>query len=255
MKIVALIPAHLASVRLEEKVLLKFYGLEMIEHVRRRALLSGVFDRVIVATGDEKIASIVNSCNGEVIRTKNNHISGTSRVAEAVEEIEASHVVIIQGDEPLMLPEHLESMVKAIKENPNLDSWNATSKLLNNEDLNKHSFVKCAVGDKNKILFCFRRSPSFLEDINSLGYIRKILGLIAFKREVLLTLCKLKQTNLEISESIEQLKTISYGYDLFSVNVEPTLPSVNEPGDQDKVYKYIEENIIQQKLIKKVLNY
>ena len=108
MKIVAFIPAHLASVRLKEKILLKFYGLEMIEHVRRRALLSGVFDRVIVATGDEKIVSLIKSYDGEVFKTSKKHISGTSRVAEAAKKVDASHIVIIQGDEPLMLPAHLK---------------------------------------------------------------------------------------------------------------------------------------------------
>ncbi len=255
MKIVAFIPAHLASVRLKEKILLKIHGLEMIEHVRRRALLSGVFDRVIVATGDEEIATIVESYDGEVIRTKNDHISGTSRVAEAVKKIEASHIVIIQGDEPLMLPKHLEALVIAIKKRPNVDSWNATSKLLDNEDLNKHSFVKCALGNREKILYCFRRAPSFLENINDLKYIRKILGLIAFKREVLLSLCEKEKTDLEISESIEQLKTIYYGYEIFSVNVEPTLPSVNEPGDCEKVMNYLSNNPNQLKLLNDVINF
>ena len=255
MNVVACIPAHLESIRLKNKILLKFYGLEMIEHVRRRALISGAFDKVFVATGDERIASLIESYEGNVIRTKKNHISGTTRVAEAAEKIDATHIVIIQGDEPLMLPKHLQEFVNAIKQNPLVSSWNLTSKLLDAEDLDKHSFVKCALGDDNKILYCFRKSPSFSKSLKDLRYFRKILGLLAFKKEVLMELSKFKKTDLEMTESIEQLKTIYYGYDLLSVDVEPTLPSVNEPGDEEKIYKYVNDNFLQEKLINDVINF
>ncbi len=101
MKIIAVIPAHMASVRFPRKILFQFHGLPMIEHVRRRALLSKAFDDVFVATCDEEIASVIRSFGGKIIMTANTHNNGTSRVAEAVKDIECSHVVLLQGDEPL----------------------------------------------------------------------------------------------------------------------------------------------------------
>ena len=118
MKIVAVIPAHLASVRFPGKILFKFHGLPMIEHVRRRALLSGAVSDVYIATCDEEIATAIRDFGGKVIMTANTHTNGTSRIAEAVQNIDCSHVVLLQGDEPLLLPRHLESLVNAIKENP-----------------------------------------------------------------------------------------------------------------------------------------
>ena len=85
MKIVGVIPAHLASVRFPQKILFDIHGLPMIEHVRRRALLCGELEDVIVATCDIEIANIIKSYGGKVIMTSNSHKNGTSRVAEAIE--------------------------------------------------------------------------------------------------------------------------------------------------------------------------
>ena len=80
----------------------------MIEHVRRRALLFEDFNEVIVATCDEKISNLVKKFGGKTIMTSNNHKNGTSRVAEAIQKIDCSHVVLLQGDEPLILPNQLK---------------------------------------------------------------------------------------------------------------------------------------------------
>ena len=106
-KIVSLIPAHLASIRFKKKVMHKLFGLPMIEHVRRRALDSGVTKNIIVVSGDREILETVKHYGGEVKKTYKEHLNGTSRVAEAVEDIDCTHVIVIQGDEPLIQKEHL----------------------------------------------------------------------------------------------------------------------------------------------------
>ena len=84
MKIGCIIPAHLKSIRFPKKILFKIKGLEMIEHVRRRALLSLYLKKqVYVAAGDPKILKLVKKNRGKVIKTFQNHLNGTSRVAEA----------------------------------------------------------------------------------------------------------------------------------------------------------------------------
>ena len=67
----------------------------MIEHVRRRAILSSAFKDIFVATSDKKIIDVVKKNNGKTIRTKKKHISGTSRVGEAVKKISCSHVLVL----------------------------------------------------------------------------------------------------------------------------------------------------------------
>ena len=230
-KIVAIIPAHLASVRFPKKILFEFFGHPMIEHVRRRALLSKKIDEVYVATCDREIAIAVSKNGGKVCFSETHHKNGTSRVAEVAKKLDASHIILLQGDEPLLLPSYVDEVVDAISNNPGVEAWNGTGPIEDPRDVDKHSFVKCAVAPDNKILYCFRRSPSHaLFDIQQ-KYMRKILGIIAFRREYLQSLVSLSPTTIEINESIEQMRIIESGHHLRSVHLDQSLPSVNEPNE------------------------
>jgi 3-deoxy-manno-octulosonate cytidylyltransferase (CMP-KDO synthetase) len=253
MKIVAIIPAHLASVRFPGKILFDFHGLPMIEHVRRRALLSDSISEVYVATCDDQIACVIESYGGKVIRTSNAHTNGTSRIAEAVKGIDCTHVILLQGDEPLLLPRHIDSMSNAIGSNPEGCAWNATGPIENEEELDRHSFVKCAVAMNNRILYCFRRSPAYSAFENQQQFIRKILGLIAFEKSFLLKIASHSNSTIEDLEFIEQMRIIENGYNLESVPVFPSLPSVNEPAEAEIVLKYIASNPEQSFLLDEIL--
>ena len=128
-KIIGVIPARLASTRVDRKGLYKFENLEMIEHVRRRALLSDLINEVYVASCDDLILNLVRRFNGKTIKTGSNHLNGTSRVAEAIEKIDCTHVILLQGDEPLILPSHINKLIKNIIKSPEINCWNATSKI------------------------------------------------------------------------------------------------------------------------------
>jgi len=254
MNIVAVVPAHLASVRFPRKILYEFHGLPMIEHVRRRALLSGAVSDVFVATCDEEIADAIRGFGGKVIMTANTHTNGTSRIAEAAKQIDCSHVVLLQGDEPLLLPQHLQSLVYAIKANPSGDAWNATGPIEHAEELDRHSFVKCAPTPEQRILFCFRRTPFFSPFENQQQLVRKILGLIAYRKEFLMQLTALPPGQVETAESIEQMRILENGFSITSVSVTPSLPSVNEPREAHIILEYIQQNEEQQKLLNAILS-
>ncbi len=254
MKIVAVIPAHMASVRFPGKILFPFHGLPMIEHVRRRALMSNSLADVIVATCDDEIASVVRGFGGKVVITANTHKNGTTRVAEAIKEIDCSHVILLQGDEPLLLPRHIDSLANAIESDPNGYAWNATGPIEGSDELDKNSFVKCTVGAKNRIIYCFRRSPCCSDFHIQKNLIRKILGIIAYRKKFLLELTNLPPSPIERSEFIEQMRILEYNFSLQSVPVFPSLPSVNEPCEADIVLRYIQQNIEQKALLEKVLS-
>ncbi len=244
--VTAVIPAHLASVRFPRKILYDFHGLPMIEHVRRRALISTKLDRVIVATCDDEIARAIIGFGGEVIMTENTHRNGTTRVAEAIKKVDCTHVIILQGDEPLLLPRHIDNVVNEIQLDQKNLAWNVTGPIENIDELDRHSFVKCAVSPSNQIMYCFRRSPSYSSYENQSKYIRKILGIIAYRKDFLTTLEKIKSSPIEQLEFIEQMRIIENGYLLKSIPVQPSLPSINEPHEADIVHKYIEESEEQQ---------
>ncbi|MBF0119180.1 MAG: NTP transferase domain-containing protein [Desulfobacterales bacterium] len=252
-KIVAIIPAHLASVRFPRKILFPFHGMPMIEHVRRRALLSKEISTVYVATCDKEISDVVIGFGGMVIMTANTHINGTSRVAEAIKDIDCTHVILLQGDEPLLLPRHINTLAQAIKLEPDNDSWNATGPIENAEELDRHSFVKCAITKSANIIYCFRRSPCYSPFNIQQSFVRKILGLIAYRKDFLLHLTSLPISTIEKAEFIEQMRIIENGYNLKSISVNPSLPSVNEADEADIVMNYLLHNNEQRELLAHIL--
>lgn len=253
MKIVAIIPAHMASVRFPGKILFPFHGLPMIEHVRRRALMSESLADVIVATCDNDIASVVRGFGGKVVMTANTHKNGTTRVAEAVKDINCSHVMLLQGDEPLLLPRHIDTFAKAIESDPDGDAWNATGPIEHSDELDRNSFVKCAVGANHRILYCFRRSPCYSDFDAQKNFVRKILGIIAYRKEFLLKVTELPPALIEQAEFIEQMRIIENGYSICSVPVNPSLPSVNEKHEAQIIVDYINNDSEQFKLLSEVL--
>ncbi len=254
MKIVAVIPARMASTRFPGKILFPFHGLPMIEHVRRRALMSGSVAEVIVATCDNDIAAVVRGFGGKVVMTANTHKNGTTRVAEAVRDIDCTHVMLIQGDEPLLLPRHIDTFAKAIEADPDGDAWNATGPIEHPDELERNSFVKCAIGAKDRILYCFRRSPCYSDFDTQKTFVRKMLGIIAYRKDFLLEITELLPSLIEQAESIEQMRIIENGYAITSVPVIPSLPSVNEPKETEIVLEYIRSNGEQMELLSMVVN-
>lgn len=254
MKPIVIIPARLKSLRFPNKILLDIHGVPMIEHVRRRALLSKYIDEVYVATCDEKIKETLEAFGAKVIMTSKSHKNGTLRVAEAAKKIDCNKIILIQGDEPLLLPSQLDQMSKILLKDNSSYAWNATGPIEKEEELFKHSFVKCAVND-SKILYCFRKSPSFTNFNNQKKYIRKILGLIAFRKDFLIELSKFKSSLIESIESIEQLRIIENGHTIISIPFDKTQVSINEPEDLKVVLRILEIDKEQKNLLNKVLHY
>lgn len=208
---------------------------------------------VIVATCDEDIANAIDGYGGNITLTRSDHRNGTSRVAEAAQSLDCSHVIILQGDEPLILPEHIEFICLAIRQNPEQLAWNATAPIEMEDELDRHSFVKCAVTESQRILYCFRRNPGVSSFDNLQLYIRKILGLIAYQRDFLLGIDNLSRSRIEEFEYIEQMRIVENGHSLYSVPVYPSLPSVNEPEELDIVLTELQNNPLQRELLEKIM--
>lgn len=253
MRIVGIIPAHLASVRFPRKILHPFHGLPMVEHVRRRALLSAALAEVYVATCDDEIAETVRGFGGRIIMTSSDHRNGTSRVAEASRQLDCTHVMLLQGDEPLLLPRHIDRMASTMALCSDSEAWNATGPITQANELDRHSFVKCAVSPADQILYCFRRTPCFSAPEVQRSFIRKILGLIAYRSDFLQRLVALSPTPCEQAELIEQMRIIEHGHRIRSVAVDESVPSVNEPDEAEVVLRYLQESSEQQSLLARVV--
>jgi 3-deoxy-manno-octulosonate cytidylyltransferase (CMP-KDO synthetase) len=252
-KIIGVIPAHLSSVRFPRKILHSFLGLPMIEHVRRRALLAKNLSDVYVATCDNEIEIILKKFGANVIRTSSLHKNGTSRVAEAIENIKCSHVVLLQGDEPLILPDQIDHFVESMNNYGQSIAWNATAPLLSNEELDKDSFVKCILSNDDNISFFCRKSPFLSKFTEQKQIIRKVMGIIGYEKNFLLKLVKLPPSIVETLESIEQARIIDNGFKVRSVDIKTAMPSVNYFEEAEIVYKQMQEDVKQKIIIKKIL--
>src|SRR5687768_3349164 len=124
MRVVAIIPARMASTRFPGKPLAMILGLPMVEHVRRRVAMSQAVAQVVVATCDREIVDVVRRAGGMAIMTSERHERCTDRVAEAAAEMKADVVVNVQGDEPLVQPDMIDALCAPLEADPNLPCTN-----------------------------------------------------------------------------------------------------------------------------------
>ena len=142
----------MASIRFPNKILLNLYGLPMVEHVRRRALISKNLKEVYIATCDNIISNNLAKYGVKTIRTSKSHKNGTTRVSEAIRNLNCSHVILLQGDEPLLLPSYIDLIYNKILNEPNVYAWNLTAPINDKSQFKDKSIVKCKINKRNEIV-------------------------------------------------------------------------------------------------------
>ena len=210
-KVAGIIPARYGSTRLPGKALKPILGKPMIQRVYERCLQAKILDQIMVATDDERIARVIESCGGRAIMTSSEHPSGTDRLAEAVQSTDADIVVNIQGDQPFMDPSMLEEAVQPVLDDPSLDIATLMHPIHKQEDLDDTSVVK-VVTDRAGFALYFSRSliPHPHKLIPHTVY--EHVGLYVYRRDFLLKLAKLPPTLYEQIEALEQLRVLEHGY-------------------------------------------
>lgn len=243
-RVAAVIPARMGSSRFPGKPLVKVRGVPMVEHVRRRAMLSGAFSEVVVATCDREIADAVEGFGGRVIMTSAAHPGATDRVAEAMANLGCTHVMNVQGDEILVLPTDLARMVGAMAAAPGELAWNAIARIEHPDELRDRSIVKCVVSGLNRVLFC-SRDFSFLPLAGPFEPVRKILGILGYARSFLQRYGTMARTPLEVAESIDQSRIVEHDIALRGIEFVNGYPGVNEPRELHLVERYLDEDPLQ----------
>ena len=248
MRIVAIIPARMASTRFPGKPLKEISGLPMVEHVRRRALLSGAFAEVAVATCDREIAQAVRRHGGRILMTSPAHAAATDRVREAARALSCTHVVNVQGDEVLVPPEDLKRMALAVRRRPEIPAWNAVAPIAGKSILKDRSVVKCLVSITGRILFCTRECGPFEP-------VRALLGVLAYRLDYLNRYASLSRTPLEKAESIDQSRILEHDEWLQSVPFGRDYPGVNRPSELAAAKRILASDPKQRAILKQVLSY
>lgn len=243
MKFLGVIPARYASTRLEGKPLVDIEGHTMIEWVYKRTLLSDL-DKVIVATDDKNVYDEVKSFGGEVIMTSTDHLNGTSRIAEVASVYTDFDVIInVQGDEPLIKKEMINSLIESFKEEKDLKMATLKHKINDIIEVENPNNVK-VITDKNNYAIYFSRSPIPYPRVSMLHNYFKHVGIYGYKSKFVIEYSKMEATPLEISESLEQLRVLENGYKIKVLETPYKIIGVDTQEDLEKVRKTIKENNI-----------
>jgi len=244
--VLALIPARFASSRLPGKPLVEIAGKPMIQHVYERTRSAGRAERVVVATDDQRIFDRVHDFGGEAIMTSTDHTSGTDRIAAAARELGGADIIInIQGDEPLITPEVIDTLVEAL-EATDCDCATPVGRIDSARDLFDTNVVKVVLR-KDYVPLYFSRSPIPCcrdlqpeEWIGAHTYYRHI-GIYAYRSTALEKFVGGAASALENCEQLEQLRMLDLGMNLFCVETEYVGHAVDTPEDVMKVERVMQE--------------
>lgn len=243
-EVVAIIPARYHSNRFEGKPLALIHGKPMIQHVVERARTVNLLSRVVVATDDQRIADCVVDFGGEYVITRDDHVSGSDRLAEAAELLDISEhdvVVNIQGDQPLFDAKVIEQVAEPLLEDPSLPMSTLIYKIIRPEEIDDPNHVKTVFDHENNALYFsrspvpFQRNPE--EGISPTYY--KHLGFYAYRKGFLLTFVALPEGEWERFEKLEQLRALEYGYRIKVVLTEHDSIEVDTPEDLKRVEEFI----------------
>lgn len=241
MKFLGVIPSRYASTRLEGKPLKDICGHTMIEWVYKRTKLSNL-DEVVVATDDERIYKEVEKFGGKAILTRKDHENGTSRIAEVCEKYSDYDVIVnVQGDEPLIEPDMINSIIESFKNDSTISMSTLKYKLDKMEDIENPNYVKVITDKKGYALYFSRSVIPYPRKLDIQNYYKHV-GIYGYKREFVIEYAKMEPTPLELSESLEQLRALENGYRIKVMETPYKILGVDTQEELEKVREYIKNN-------------
>ena len=209
----------------------------MIQRVYEQASKATALSKVVVATDDSRIFNHVESFGGKVLMTSANHLNGTSRCLEVLEQIGKSYdaIVNIQGDEPFIDPEQI-NQIAGLFENKEVEIGTLVKKIKSETVLYNPNVVK-AVFDKQKNALLFsRQAIPYLRDVKPEEYVDKHdfykhIGIYGYRFDVLKKIVKLVPSELERAENLEQLRWLENGFKITVRITKMEAASIDTPED------------------------
>jgi len=244
MKVLGLIPTRLGSTRLPSKPLLEINNIPLIIHTYKRAKMAKLLDEVIICCDDKKIIKVADKFNSKSMLTSKKSKNGTERIYEAYKKLNKKYdlIIDIQGDEPLIDPNHIDQVIKFHQKSKFSDIILPHLKISYGDNNN---IVKVLTDINDNVLF-LSRSKLPLEFRSNNKFYKKHLSIISFKPDALKKFNTFKKTPLEKSEDVEllraleiglKIKTIALKGDSFSVDVFDDYKKAKEKFKKDKFLK------------------
>ncbi len=260
MQFVGIIPARYASSRFPGKPLADLGGKPMIQRVYEQA--SKALDSVIVATDDERIYQCVKAFGGHVVMTSSHHACGTDRVQEAytiarqtADWVDNQTVVVnIQGDEPFIQPSQITALMDCFA-----DADTEIATLVHPftpqntwDDLANPNYVKVVVAAEQntsflgKAVYFSRSVVPYLRGVEQSEWLHKgqfyrHIGMYAYRADVLQRITQLRQTPLELTECLEQLRWLEHGLTIKVAECHTVSIGIDNPQDLEKAIEYLQK--------------
>ena len=237
MKCAAIIPARFGSTRFPGKPLALIKGKPMIQWVYENTAACGLVGKTVVATDSEEIRNAVCGFGGEAVMTSPDHETGTDRIAEAAENIDAELIINVQGDEPVLPAAAIEEAVLPLVNDSTIPMGTLKTKILKKEEISDTNIVK-VITDINDFALYFSRSVvPFDRDVNNEVDFYRHIGLYVYRKDFLFKVSKMEQTLLEKAEKLEQLRVLENGYSIMVKETDYYPVGVDVPDDIFKVEK------------------
>ncbi len=236
------IPARWASTRFPGKPLHPLAGKPLIQHVWERCQECAKLDRVIIATDDARIEEAARAFGAEVCLTRDDHPTGSDRIAEAAAQYDAcTHVVNVQGDEPLIDPGLVDRLADRLRANPDLPMVTAANPLTDEQDIANPNIVKVVLNNRGEALY-FSRSviPHGRNRHPGTTWLRH-QGIYGYSKAFLLQYVRWDSSPLEVTEQLEQLRALENGATIAVVITEDDAVGVDTPEQADEAARLLAE--------------
>jgi 3-deoxy-manno-octulosonate cytidylyltransferase (CMP-KDO synthetase) len=243
MKVLAVIPARLASTRLPRKMLCEVAGEPLVTRVYNAVRACSLLDEIVVATDSDEIAEICRKRGCNVRMTSSSHRSGTERVHEVSNVVPADVYINVQGDEPLTRPDHLSALIELMSDPKIVVGTLKTP--TKPADVNNPNVVKVVTDVTGKALYFSRSAIPHDRDNTGAAYF-KHLGFYAYRKPGLDRFVALPESSLELAEKLEQLRFLENGipihlrqtpFDTIGIDTEDDLKRVEEIIRQGELKK------------------
>jgi 3-deoxy-D-manno-octulosonate cytidylyltransferase len=230
-----MIPARYEASRFPGKLLQDLAGKSVIMRTYEAAIQTNLFDEVYVVTDSDLITNEVENSNGNVIRSKKTHETGSDRIAEASQQITADIIINIQGDEPFINKEILEKLIEVFKSDTNkeVDVASLIFPLENKAAIENPNNVKVVMDNRGFALYFSRAPIPYPREYSEAKYFQHI-GVYAFRKQALEKFSKLPMSSLEKAEKLENLRFLAHGMKVKMVQTKHKGVGIDTPEDLEK---------------------
>ncbi|MEM8567571.1 MAG: 3-deoxy-manno-octulosonate cytidylyltransferase [Bacteroidota bacterium] len=239
-KILGIIPARYDSSRFPGKPLVDIDGKSMIQRVYEQCQKAQTLNAILVATDDKRIYDVVSQFGGEVVMTASDHQSGTDRCFEALakQDDKYDYVINVQGDEPFINPEQINSLAQRLDGKVELATLGKS--IGSSDELFNPNVVKVVFDKNGKALLFSRSTVPHIRNLDrnqwlNKGRFFKHIGIYAYRTDILASITKLEPSSLEIAESLEQLRWLENGYSIHVEQTEYESTGIDTPEDLIKL--------------------